>query len=309
MLTKELWDRQLDFNRKFFMNTIGKDISKLTLEEKQVWTQKFLLHITKEISEVLDEINWKMHRKENKDVIFSNILEELTDNQKFLLGIYQIWGFTYDDYISEFKRKTFVVEQRYKQEHEIDLLCKDSKVCALDLDGVLCKYPEGFLNFVKEKFDIEYNDIYELKKRVGVKEYEHYKHIYRLSGEKQFLEPRSGASEFTQRLRKAGYKIVIITARPYEKYMRIYYDTLYWLEKNNIVYDAIFWDKDKCVKIVKELPSIEFLVEDDYNNALQVAEEGYKVYLMRTKYNKDTKSHFNIYRTNGLNSLMTLLKI
>src|SRR3989304_1227605 len=89
-----------------------------------------------------------------------------------------------------------------------------------------------------------------------------------------------GAKKLCDYLKSVGYKIVIISARPYEKYNRIFPDTLQWLNNNEIKYDAVYFEKDKHIKILKQLPNLSFVIEDNPEYANQIASQGYKVYLL-----------------------------
>jgi len=42
-------------------------------------------------------------------------------------------------------------------------------------------------------------------------------------------------------LKKKGYEIIILSARPVKEYPKLWGDTLEWLKKNKIVYDAVFF--------------------------------------------------------------------
>ena len=94
-----------------------------------------------------------------------------------------------------------------------------------------------------------------------------------------------GAAELTKKLKEAGYQIIILTARPYKTYSRIYSDTLKFLNDNDIQFDAIIWDKEKHIKIIKEFPNLEFMIEDTPEICEAVAQQGYPVYVPETPAN------------------------
>lgn len=303
----EGWVKQLDFNKMFFKDRLNKEISELTLEEKEQWTQRWLLNIMSELDEVLREINWKDHKKERKEVILSNLVEEFIDITKFATGLFQLWGISYSEYKDEFMRKSFVVEQKYKQEKDFDLLNKDSKICGIDLDGVLFDWPAFFLEFIEKVTYQKFETIKEVKKVLGQKQYDTLKHMYRQSGQKAKMRPKEYAIELTKTLKSLGYQIVILTSRPYEKYNRIYADTLEALKVNKFDYNVIFWDKNKCNKIIKEIPQIRFLIEDEIGQALSVAQSGYKVFLLKSEFSNHVE-HENIIRVKNNLDLINKIK-
>lgn len=304
---KKIWELQKSFNDRFFQKELGRNIDELTFEEQQKWTKEFTLHIQCEIIEVLKEINWKMHRKNGKSVIESNIHEELIDVFKYLLGMMQIWGMDSEKFFEEYFKKSYVVEQRYKQEHEFNLIGKDEKVIAIDIDGVLGQYPYWFIKFVNDSLNEDFATLKELNETLGTEMYEDMKDKYRQSGIKSKMPTNDGASTVTNYLKVLGFKIVIITSRPYEKYSRIYPDTLEFLKYNNIYFDAILWDKEKHLTIIKEFPNLVALVEDNYDNARAVAKEGYKVLLMLNEEDKCSikiDHNPNIIRINNLHEII-----
>lgn len=302
---EQLWQIQLEFNDKFFQKKLGKKTSELSLEEKVAWTKNHLLSIVKETMEVLDEIpNWKEHRNENSEFILSNLLEEIIDVNKFSVGLAQLWDMSSDQYYEEYIRKSIVVEQRWNQEQELNLIDKDAKIVGIDIDGVLGEYHSWFLQFVENVFGFEFDSIEALKKKLGTKEYENIKSMYRQSGAKAKMPVRPGAVELTHKLKEMGYQIIILTARPYKEYSRIYPDTLEFLRKNDIKFDAIIWDEQKHLKIIREFPNLEFMIEDTPEIAYEVAREGYKVYMPTGPNNEKYIVPTNVTRVDNLLTIL-----
>lgn len=309
---EHLWNVQLDFNRKFYQSKIGKNIEDMTMEEKVFWSKNQLLSIVKESMEVLDEIpNWKEHRNIETEFIPSNLYEEIIDVNKFSVGLAQIWGMSFEDYYQEYLRKSWVVDQRWTQEHDLKLINKDEKVVAIDIDGVLGEYPYWFLKFIFDKTGYNLNSLYEAKAQFGTIKYEELKSSYRQSGYKATMPASKNASEFTHLLHKKGYKVIILTARPYKEYYTIYPDTLNFLKNNEIYFDAIVWDKEKHLKIIKEFPKLQFMVEDSTDIAIAVAREGYNVFLKKLapKYNIPNDVKDKIFLFSDLLQIMDFISI
>lgn len=179
------------------------------------------------------------------------------------------------------------------------------KICVLDIDGVLCSYPEAWVKFVNEHVDksLQSNNLTVLKQKVPYSTYRRLKEKYRISGIKRTLPIIDGATEFTKKLRKLGYIIVLLTKRPFLKYEQLFADTLYWIKENQIEHDLIFWGKDKHFQILKYFPSLDFLVEDNHKSANEVAKLGYKVYLLDNPYNR-LPLHENVTRINKLSEIL-----
>lgn len=304
---QEMWEIQLAFNNKFFNKKLNKNINELTIDEKVAWTKNHLLSLVKEAMEVLDEIpNWKEHRNESTDFIPTNLFEEIIDVNKFALGLAQIWEMTPGQFYGDFKRKSFVVDQRWAQEQELGSIDQDQKVVGIDIDGVLGMYHFWFTEYCKQIWGVAVDDFDDIKEFVGQDKYEMIKAAYRQSGWKAKMPAVPGASEFTKRLKEDGYQIIILTARPYKKYTRIYPDTLEFLRNNDIQFDAIIWDEDKHLKIIKQFPNMEFMIEDTPSIALEVAKAGYPVYMPSGVNNRNFNETLypNIYRISALEELI-----
>lgn len=298
---EDLWKVQYDFNQKFFFNKTGKDLSDLSMEEKVMWTKNQLLSIVKEAMEVLDETpSWKEHRNVQTDFIPSNLFEEIIDVNKFSMGLAQLWGMTCDQYYDEYLRKSYVVEQRYHQEHDLKLIDKNSKVVGIDVDGVLGDYEKWFLKYCRDVHSINFDSLYNMKKELDSLTYRSMKDAYRQSGWKANMPMVKGASEFTKKLKENGYTVIILTARPYKKFYTIYPDTLNFLNSNDILFDGIVFDKEKHLKIIKEFPNLNFMVEDDIDIAIEIAKLGYKIYFKVNDLNSD-KLYKNMDLFDGLN--------
>ena len=290
--TAKFWKIQKDFNKNFIKN----------FKNKEEHSKEMILHLISECDEFLREINWKVHREEDIKVIKSNLLEEWIDIYKYWLSLGLIWNFTPKDFETEFIRKSEVVEQRYKQEKKLNL--NSGKICAIDIDGVLAKYPESFLKFAKKEFGVSWNinnvpDCFQRPSKLHNK----IKDAYRQSGEKRNLEVIDGAKEMLKHFKKLGYTIILLTARPYKKYKRIFADTLEWLDKNDLIYDAIIWDENKNERVIKEFPKMKFMVEDSESNAVKIAELGYKVFVVDTPYPQKRHQHKNIIRVKNLEEI------
>lgn len=272
---EKIFEEQKDFQKYFY------DPENISLEDKIKFTKEFILAVHKELGEILDTMPWKLHRKEDKNKSINNTVEEIIDCFKFLLNLCVIWGISSEKFTEEFFRKSAVVRQRYNQEI-LKIIEKTDKVCAIDLDDTLADSSEYFIEvYSKLNGNIKvFKNRAELKERLSALEYEEYKRWYRESGEKINIPVKKGAKELCDNLKKAGYKIVIISARPYEKHNRIFPDTLQWLKENEIQYDAIYFERDKHIKILKELPNLDFIIEDNPICAKEISEQGYKVYLL-----------------------------
>jgi len=179
------------------------------------------------------------------------------------------------------------------------------KIACIDIDGVLMScYPECWINYLNEELSTNFKDLNETKKNVSYDDYRQIKEKYRKSGIKETFPADPYAAEVTEALKQNGYSIIIMTARPANKYPELYHQTINWLNKNKILYDNIYFgEKDKHAKILSEMHHIKFCIEDNSYIANQIAKWGYKVYLVNTKYNEGLKTEPKVVRIDNLNEI------
>jgi uncharacterized HAD superfamily protein len=256
---------------------------------------------------MLGEINWKVHRPHDKPINRKNLVEQLVDIFKYWNSIVQFWDVSPSEFIDEFNRKSEVVEQRFKQEKHLHLI-DDKFVVCIDIDGVLADYPNYFIKFVEGETGIKFGDLKIRSPNItdvlgevlpgGREAVRALKHKYRMDGYKRTIPVVAGAAEVLQRMKTAGLTIVLLSARPYKIYPRIFADTIEWLKVNSMPYDAIIWDENKEERMLKQLPNMMVMFEDNAKNALDVASAGKKVYLIDRTYNRGVV-HDNITRFGG----------
>lgn len=291
---KRIFEEQKDFLKYFF------DPENISETDKIKFTKEHILAIHKELSEVLDTIPWKLHRRNDEVKSKTNTIEEIIDCFKFLINLCIIWGIDDEKFINEFKRKTMVVRQRYNQEI-LNIIKPTDKVCAVDIDDTIANSSEHFTQTYNIIHQSDFKNRLEIKNAIPELWYEDFKKYFRESGEKLHIPVKEGAKELCDYLKEKGYKIVLISARPYETYSRIFPDTMEWLKNNEINYDALYFEKDKHIKILKRIPNISFILEDDVEYAKEVSQLNYKVFLLT---NKEVRFDKNIIKIRTLQDML-----
>jgi hypothetical protein len=264
---REMWDTQLAFTQKFWGTRGGmpdwKDSKKLTPVVKD-----YVLHLIKEATEVLDEMSWRMHRMDAGEINMGNALEEVIDCQKYVLGLAQVMGYTQDEFMDMFARKSMVVEQRFEQERSLPQL-RDEPCVLVDIDGVLSDYPRCYYDWLASQgISRRDYDTMDLVTR------ESCKRRYRMSGEKARQPVLAGARELLESTRNIGVRVILFTKRPYSKFYRIYPDTLEWLRANRLPYDAILWANEKGLEALQNFTHILLAIDDDDENMLLYKKAG-----------------------------------
>lgn len=317
---QELFRLQKQFTNHFLQETHGADLDQIqdprNEEEKLDLSKEYVLSIMKETSELLEHMNWKMHTKKNSDELDNreNFLEDAIDVLKYTLGLLILNGYQLHEIENKFITKSRVVEKKYDQNLSIHAINMhpEHKVAVIDIDGVLNQFPRRFLEYTWEITGAKYKCITEFKQK-DIKGYRRLKDMYRKSGEKKNTYPNNEAAEFTHKLRKKNYYIILLTSRPYNKYYNIFDDTIEWLKDNNIAYDLIVWEENKAEYIIENLNKIEFAVDDDIELCNLYQAHGIKTYykINRGFYESMSEMNEDIFRrlNNNIQVVYTLYDI
>lgn len=160
------------------------------------------------------------------------------------------------------------------------------KVCAFDLDGILNYYPKTWVDYINATLCTSFKDLNEAKGAIPYSTYKTMKWQYRESGIKAKLEIRAGAKAVMDELQRRGYKILILTSRPFKKHKTLFKQTTSWLDQHQIPYDGIIFGDEKYVEVLTQVPHLRFLVDDHHYYAQSVAQWGYDTFLLNTPYNQ-----------------------
>jgi hypothetical protein len=306
-MNKEIWDDQLLFNEQFFKDQ-GLDLKSLSVSEKIKWAKEFFFHINNELTDLVNCFpRWKIHYKNNEreeELILSNLKEEYIDVFKYLLGLGQTIGLSYDDIVNTYKEKTEVVKQKYSQNKKIEEL-RNKKIIIFDIDGVINDYPQCFVDWVNSTKSTKYESLENMKSVLDQKSYEGIKIEYRLSGAKRFQPINEDTVKTMKMLHEKGEAIVLFTNRPVSTYKVLYSDTLFWLNSNNIPFEAIYWSDCQAKEDIYKLNfDIKFIVEDNLSNAKQFNHQGHLVFLLDKDNNKDSYKSSLLVRINKAGDIM-----
>lgn len=111
---QHIFNKQKEFQILLFKDKFNLNFDELTEEQKLEWTKEFVLCLNEESFEVLRELNWKTHVHSKKEINRENILEESVDVFKYLLNIILVNGFTADEFLESFNKKTDKVLKKYQ---------------------------------------------------------------------------------------------------------------------------------------------------------------------------------------------------
>ena len=180
-----------------------------------------------------------------------------------------------------------------------------NKILGIDIDGVITDegpdnnniWHNALCNHFSQNLTREKN-VYDFMEAYGLSEREmnefinqNIENIY--SNVAAFPEAIKTISTLYQK----GFKIHLITAR-HKEYREI---TENWLEKNSIPYHSLTHDEPKDIVAINK--NIELFIEDNYDNAFDIARKNIKVLLVNKYHNLNKELINNIERVNDWNDI------
>jgi len=214
------------------------------------WAQKFGLYLIDEVLDYLHAISYK-HFLPVDEAPRQTRVYEITDMLKYVLCLAWLENITGPELETSFQNKTATVYERFKSEK------MKRKVCGFDIDGVLTK-PEGYRSDMSEEE----------------------KEAFFESGMARKVQPADGAVELLQSLKEEGWSIVLVTSRKVWRHAILETETYQWLHEHNIPFDKVLWGYDKGEAIGKSGLKFAFFVEDAVKHAVDLADNGLKVFLI-----------------------------
>lgn len=287
MTLQHLWERQKEYNQK--IKRMDGDFN------ADYWTQIYLLGLVSEIDEVLRDINWKRHRKNRTRLDRENLGYELADLMKYMISLWEVWGFDQNEMLRFCHAKSEILEELLKQEHRV--IPQDRPILITDIDGTLGDWRQSFINWIATigvilpGEDAATSLFLDKDLSMRYPEYYEYKNQFESEGGYETIIPYGDAIETVQNLQDYfDFYVIAITARPADKYHRIWLDTWRWFKANTLEVDELIIGGDLRILLAdlinkKQSPVIMF--EDNPDLAIRAANTGIKVFLRRQPYNEN----------------------
>lgn len=287
-LLQKLWERQRHYNQE--LENLCPDRT-----NPSRWTEVLLLGLISEAEEVLREIGWKRHRgnSSKRKIPRQNLAYELADLTKYVLSLWQVWGFNVDDMLLESLRKSYVMEMRLRQEFS-ELPQKGTRVLVTDLDGTLADLRYSLWEFLRERgivdevlpattslnadvdLGIDYRTFQDLKEK------------FIEEGRYANLMPFAPACQAVELAIADGVYVIAVTARPADRYPRLWLETMSWLEDQGLKVDQLHIGSDARIRILLELAEAGcdvVLFDDDPDLIERALSSGIKVVIRQYPYN------------------------
>lgn len=273
-----MWREQRAFTEEVLRDR-GLSLGEMDPRSLREWTRDVVLSIHGEAAELLEELDWRMHREPSRAVVRGNVVEEAVDVWKFLMNVLLTWGVSPEEFLEAFVDKSAVVADRRRSEEALRRLAESGQpVAAIDLDGVMAEYPGPWLRYLSASVGISLKDVEEARDAVDPAVYEDHKRAYRESGSNRRVDPIYLAPAAVEALRINGWGVVLLSSRPVKEVACVYGDTLHWLEEHGVPYDALIFDSEKGVRAARSIPGLRFVADDTFRHCREVARLGVRAY-------------------------------
>ena len=306
--------RALYGQQQVFNHLIRDNIIKTDLE----WQLTYVQGLQQEIAELLEHIDWNPRWKDDSRNDQTSIALELADITKYLLCLWQAFGFQYDEMLRWIEQKSDIVEFRATQRFRYPP--ENQNVLFVDLDGTIADWRRGFLEWMMTEptgflnchskdslkslsMDMDFDWTYSDYKRL--------KDDFEWQGGYANLPPFQDAIELLQTWQNSFVQpyVVVCTARPVD-IARVYYDTFSWLDTYQLTAHEIHMVGDERVQLAMEMKdrgNTVIMLEDNPHLAMRAAVNNLHVVMRAFPYNK-LAIHYNIHRTSDFSTLKGLMK-
>lgn len=279
------WAEQLAYNQRLKAGRIMRS---------EEWSKIYLLGLTAEISEVLREINWKIHRSEmGEDIELTSLALELADITKYSWCLWQQFDFSPAEMLNWVQYKNEVME--YRQQQEFGHPIEDSNVLVLDLDGVVADWRKGFLAWIglhsgnAHLFDPERSLSLDIDMGWSYAAYSRWKKDFERDGGFASLPAFEDTVRLVREWRAStpDAKLVVTTART-TTIPRVWYDTYTWLKAQGILPDRLYFTADGRIAITLDLAVVNkdvVLMDDNPDIHLRTSHNQLRVLVPTRGYN------------------------
>jgi NTP pyrophosphatase (non-canonical NTP hydrolase) len=241
----EVWEKQQSYNDAIRQQHPNKTNSE--------WLINYILGATSELSDLLQQTNWRNNSIYTVDEFGPNVIEELADVTKYIFSLWQLMGLTPLDMLNSMALKGEILNQILYQETRPPI--KNHNILMLDLDGVIADFRQGFMQWV---FHTRWAEILVIKEEeIGLhmdidhswdyRAYNQAKIEFEREGGYSLLPTIKSVKMAVNTLKRIGWYIIVYTARPYTTYKRIWGDTWLWLKDHDIEVDELHFGYDERV--------------------------------------------------------------
>jgi len=168
------------------------------------------------------------------------------------------------------------------------VLSRSDKIFSIDIDGTLTDYPKPWLNFLRTQVGQDFDSVFSAKNIIGLKNYDYYKHLWRISPEKYSVPVRIEMKELIEYVYSQQGKVYLNTSRPFDHYQQMHRQTTDWLIRNGIRFEGL---NKKSVRILDN-QGVRFLIDDQITELNRLANIKHLKYLILVRSNGDARKEF-----------------
>ena len=187
------------------------------------------------------------------------------------------------------------------------------KSLGVDIDGVISDQNAQFVKYynMNSEEQITQEDIVTIPvHKSGLITIEDERKVFHKAEYWETLRVLQGAKGALSQLRNNGYKISLITSRPWIlPDGKLHSLTRKWLKRHQIEYNHLYFDNKKSTRFDKvQSKRIKYFVEDDLNNARKLCSICKAVFLVDYKYNQYTgELPYNLIRIKNLGEVVDFI--
>jgi hypothetical protein len=246
--------------------------------------------------------HYKAHVLRSDEIRIGSVADAVADVVKYSFVLAQLFGINEIELYDAYMRKTDVVADKARGERV--KFISGMPVLIFDLDNVIADLTCWDNNIRSAK-----TGTVDGKKKNMVEYLESMKREFYTEGGFTRISEICGARDGLKELKRRGWCIVIISARPVWQYKQVYSDTVRWLREKDIAYDLLLFNKDKAEAIYEKIfPAVPaYLVEDRIKHVLEVAELDIPVLVMSYPHNAELKETDKIIRVNCWNQILDII--
>lgn len=243
MKLKEMLDKQKKFAQNFYTE------SEMSEEEKLERHKILCLAMHSEVSQLSDSVPYRDHRASLTSVHRQNILFETMDVYRYCLAVLNLWGFDEKEALSAFASRDAHLSVRTEKNWSN---WKGQPVVVVDVDDVIARFRQDFYAWLNETYPEANADPksseYFLSKPVGGMSGDSLLQAFIDSGGLKSLSVCENVVKGLERLRKKGYWVHILTARPATE-LKCLNETYEWLENKVSHFDSVDLSSEKYIAV------------------------------------------------------------
>jgi hypothetical protein len=277
--------------------------SELTSKQLEDITKNFALAMHGEVSEMMQAVNLKDHRRTEISPNRDLVLYKSVDIFRYCLAMLNLWKISSDEFLTACEDKDDFLHSRH-QELENQWSKEKKPVIIVDVDDVLAEFRDCFNQWLEKTYQIKtdsndetyYNSVLLLSHQIDPESA--FKRFISEGGFRD-LPASKTVPESLAIFRSQGYYIQLLTARRLNNF-RCLYDTHHWLKKNGIVFDSIAFSGEKYLWLTGQefYSKVAFAIDDSSKHAMEYASHGIVTIMPAKSYNKGCSSIKDIDRFN-----------